>query len=118
VLHNLVYVLVKLQDFNAAESILQQEKMADRSDGLMEALAKVNPRPRARSATLSAAAPVSIAESAAPAVKSGELAARPCWSERRPLDVPRLPLRMSSPGSWIISRRRSRQGYRKKLLCH
>ncbi|HAT1601688.1 tetratricopeptide repeat protein [Raoultella ornithinolytica] len=74
VLHNLVYVLVKLQDFNAAESILQQEKMADRSDGLMEALAKVNPRPRAPSATLSAAAPVSIAESAAPAVKSGEQA--------------------------------------------
>lgn len=48
VLHNLVYVLVKLQDFNSAESILQQEKMADRTEGLMEALAKVNPRPRAR----------------------------------------------------------------------
>ena len=71
VLHNLVYVLVKLQDFNGAESILQQEKMADRSDGLMEALAKVNPRPRVRSAALSAPAPVSIAKSAAPAVKSG-----------------------------------------------
>ena len=70
VLHNLVYVLVKLQDFNGAESILQQEKMADRSEGLMEALAKVNPRPLVRSAASSAPAPVTVAESAAPAVKS------------------------------------------------
>ncbi len=51
-LHNLVYVLVKLQDFNGAESILQQEKMADRSEGLMEATAKVNPRPLVRSSRL------------------------------------------------------------------
>lgn len=70
VLHNLVYLLVKLQDFNGAESILQQEKMADRSEGLMEALAKVNPRPLVRSAAPSAPAPVTVAKSAAPAVKS------------------------------------------------
>lgn len=69
VLHNLVYVLVKLQDFNGAESILQQEKMADRSEGLMEALAKVNPRPLVRSAASSTPAPVSIAKGAARPVK-------------------------------------------------
>lgn len=44
-LHNLVYVLVKLGDVNSAANILQQEKMADHTDELMEALAKVNPRP-------------------------------------------------------------------------
>ncbi|MFK3703846.1 tetratricopeptide repeat protein [Klebsiella sp. NPDC088457] len=70
VLHNLVYVLVKLQDFNAAESILQQEKMADRSEGLMEALAKVNPRPQVRSAAPSTPAPVSVAKSAALPLKT------------------------------------------------
>lgn len=45
VLHNLVYVLVKLHDFSGAESILQQEKMSGYTEGLVEALAKVNPRP-------------------------------------------------------------------------
>ncbi|WP_406671798.1 tetratricopeptide repeat protein [Raoultella terrigena] len=69
VLHNLVYVLVKLQDFSGAESILQQEKMTDRTEGLMEALAKVNPRPLVRSAASSTPAPVSIAKGAARPVK-------------------------------------------------
>lgn len=67
VLHNLVYVLVKLQDFHSAETILQQEKMVDRTEGLMEALAKVSPRPRAR--TTEPTAVVSAAKTTAPVVK-------------------------------------------------
>ena len=71
VLHNLVYVLVKLQDFNGAESVLKQEKMTDRTEGLMEALAKVNPRPPARPAMPSALTAVSIAKAAIQPVKQG-----------------------------------------------
>lgn len=43
-LHNLVFVLVKLQDFQAAEEILRQEKMYTNRDGLLESLAKIKPR--------------------------------------------------------------------------
>ncbi|WP_329957370.1 tetratricopeptide repeat protein [Gibbsiella quercinecans] len=56
-LHNLVYVLVKLQDFTGAEGILQQEKLSDHAGGLVEALAKVNPRPHAQTARLPVAKP-------------------------------------------------------------
>lgn len=45
-LHNLVFVLVKLNDFSGAESILRQEKMSNDHDGLLESLAKVKPRPQ------------------------------------------------------------------------
>ncbi|HKS35295.1 MAG TPA: tetratricopeptide repeat protein, partial [Enterobacteriaceae bacterium] len=44
-LHNLVFVLVKLQDFQGAEEILRQEKMVDDRDGLLESLARIKPRP-------------------------------------------------------------------------
>lgn len=56
-LHNLVYVLVKLQDFTGAEGILQQEKLSDHAGGLVEALAKVNPRPHAQTARQPVAKP-------------------------------------------------------------
>lgn len=88
VLHNLVYVLVKLQDFSGAESILQQEKMTDRTEGLMEALAKVNPRPPARPATPSALNTVSIAKAAMQPVKQGGQAGVPTSEARTTASAP------------------------------
>ena len=44
--HNLVFVLVKLQDFQGAEEILRQDKMYSNRDGLLESLARVKPRPQ------------------------------------------------------------------------
>jgi len=45
-LHNMVFVLVKLQDFQGAEEILRQDKMYSNRDGLLESLARVEPRPQ------------------------------------------------------------------------
>lgn len=42
-LHNLVFVLVKLQDFGGAENLLREEKMFDGQEELLESLAKVKP---------------------------------------------------------------------------
>ncbi|MCW2480010.1 tetratricopeptide repeat protein [Candidatus Symbiopectobacterium sp. NZEC135] len=43
-LHNLVFVLVKLRDFEGAEAVLHRAKNADVSDGLLESLSKIKPR--------------------------------------------------------------------------
>lgn len=43
-LHNLVYVLVKLQDFKQADGILRQQRLTDSPEGVLESLAKVSPR--------------------------------------------------------------------------
>lgn len=43
-LHNLVFVLVKLKDFSGAENILYEQHMTDDVDGLLESLAKIKPR--------------------------------------------------------------------------
>lgn len=42
-LHNLVYVLVKLQDFHGAESILNDKEMSNNKEGLLESLAYIKP---------------------------------------------------------------------------
>jgi len=41
--HNLVYVLVKLQDFDAAESVLQQMSNNEQTDEIIESLSSVEP---------------------------------------------------------------------------
>lgn len=45
-LHNLVFVLVKLRDFEGAEAVLHRAKNVDASDGLLESLSKIKPRSR------------------------------------------------------------------------
>lgn len=45
-LHNLVFTLVKLHDFQAAENILRQEKLYQEREGILEALVKMTPRPQ------------------------------------------------------------------------
>ena len=80
-LHNLVFVLVKLQDYQGAEAILRQEKMVANRDGLLESLARVKPRPpqqlRTRTGGETATAPLNIASAEptprAEEVKPGEL---------------------------------------------
>ena len=68
-LHNLVFVLVKLQDFQGAEEILRQEKMVDDRDGLLESLARIKPRSQQqlsiRAKGEAAPAPLSLAQAAA-----------------------------------------------------
>lgn len=43
-LHNLVFVLVKMQNFQEAENILRSDKMYDQRDGLLESLSQIKPR--------------------------------------------------------------------------
>ncbi|MGL9720943.1 tetratricopeptide repeat protein [Symbiopectobacterium sp.] len=43
-LHNLVFVLVKMRDFEGAEAVLHRAKNVDISDGLLESLSKIKPR--------------------------------------------------------------------------
>ncbi|MCW2488707.1 tetratricopeptide repeat protein [Candidatus Symbiopectobacterium sp. NZEC127] len=43
-LHNLVFVLVKMRDFEGAEAVLHRAKNVDVSDGLLESLSKIKPR--------------------------------------------------------------------------
>lgn len=68
-LHNLVFVLVKLHDFQGAEAILRQEKMVANRDGLLESLARVNPRSaqqlRTRATGKAALASLSVAKATA-----------------------------------------------------
>ncbi|ROP59622.1 tight adherence protein D [Enterobacter sp. BIGb0383] len=68
-LHNLVFVLVKLKDFQGAEEILRQEKMVDERDGLLESLARIKPRSpqqlRTRATGEAKPAPLSLAKAAA-----------------------------------------------------
>lgn len=45
-LHNLVFVLVKMQDFSSAEAILNREKNFDMSSDLLESLSHIKPRPQ------------------------------------------------------------------------
>lgn len=45
-LHNLVFVLVKMQDFSGAEAILNREKNFDMNDDLLESLSHIKPRPQ------------------------------------------------------------------------
>lgn len=42
--HNLVFVLVKMQNFQEAESILRADKIYDQRDGLLESLSQIKPR--------------------------------------------------------------------------
>lgn len=44
ILHNLVFVLVKMQNFQEAESILRTDKIYDQRDGLLESLSQIKPR--------------------------------------------------------------------------
>ncbi len=45
-LHNLVFALVKLQDFQGAENILRQDKMYQNRSGILESLVTLAPRPQ------------------------------------------------------------------------
>ncbi|WP_438812527.1 hypothetical protein [Symbiopectobacterium sp.] len=43
-LHNLVFVLVKMRDFEGAKAVLYRVKNVDISYGLLESLSKIKPR--------------------------------------------------------------------------
>lgn len=100
-LHNLVFVLVKLQDFSGAESVLRQEKMFDNREGLLESLAQVKPRSQLQLQQKmqpgdTAAPPLAPVKATALTSPSEKPARQPAQTAAKPSKAPLAPIQTAA----------------------